>query len=448
MLASPGVVINFFLKKRRLGDDRRSERASDARNAPVLSPHTEVLPGPRRHDMANSTGIPDYKGYPILYIDDEVENLEAFRDEFEEYFTIYTASTGAEGIRILTRERIALVLADQRMPVMTGVEVLEHAQKIDPRILRILITAYADIEVVIDSINKGNVYRYFKKPWEHEDIRTGLMRGIEHYHNERERERLQAEKIENMKKMVRSNRLAAVGTMVSGLVHEIRNPMVAIQSFLQLLPRKMGDKEFLMRYARIAQGEADRIEKLLENMLSFARPARPVLRLCDMNELVDRTIQLLDFQARRTNIRIAFEKDASLPMVYTDPNQMAQVLQNLGINAIQAMERSGELTFRSFLAPGTGKGARVALEIRDTGPGIPDEHLEKIFDPFFTTKDEGTGLGLSISYQIVTEHNGLLEVDSRPGQGTTFTIYLPVAEALGRKPGDFDGSGHPKCGAP
>ena len=398
--------------------------------------------------MANSTGIPDYKGYPILYIDDEVENLEAFRDEFEEYFTIYTASTGAEGIRILTRERIALVLADQRMPVMTGVEVLEQAQKIDPTILRILITAYADIEVVIDSINKGNVYRYFKKPWEHEDIRTGLMRGIEHYHNERERERLQAEKIENMKKMVRSNRLAAVGTMVSGLVHEIRNPMVAIQSFLQLLPRKMGDKEFLMRYARIAQGEADRIEKLLENMLSFARPARPVLRLCDMNELVDRTIQLLDFQARRTNIRIAFEKDASLPMVYTDPNQMAQVLQNLGINAIQAMERSGELTFRSFLAPGTGKGARVALEIRDTGPGIPDEHLEKIFDPFFTTKDEGTGLGLSISYQIVTEHNGLLEVDSLPGQGTTFTIYLPVAEALGRKPGDFDGSGHPKCGAP
>jgi signal transduction histidine kinase len=327
------------------------------------------------------------------------------------------------------------------------VEVLEQAQKIDPGILRILITAYADIEVVIDSINKGNVYRYFKKPWEHEDIRTGVMRGIEHYHSVRERERLQAERIENMKKMVRSNRLAAVGTMVSGLVHEIRNPMVAIQSFLQLMPRKMEDRDFLMRYAQIAQGEADRIEKLLENMLSFARPARPVLRLCDMNELVERTTQLLEFQAKRANILVKFEQESSLPMVYTDPNQMAQVLQNLGMNALQAMERSGELTFRTFFDQDRPEGSRVALEIRDTGPGIPREHLEKVFDPFFTTKDEGTGLGLSISYQIVNEHQGVLEVNSQPGRGTTFTITLPVADELIRKQGEYDGRGQKGCGA-
>jgi len=397
--------------------------------------------------MVDSTEVLDYRRYPILYIDDEVENLEAFQDEFEEYFTIHTAATGAEGVGLLAQEPIALVLADQRMPAMSGVEVLEQAQKIDPRILRILITAYADIEVVIDSINKGNVYRYFKKPWEHEDIRTGVMRGIEHYHSTRERERLQAEKIENMKKMVRSNRLAAVGTMVSGLVHEIRNPMVAIQSFLQLMPRKMEDREFLMRYVQIAQGEADRIEKLLENMLSFARPARPVLRLCDMNELVDRTIQLLDFQARRTNIRVAFEKDSSLPTVYTDPNQMAQVLQNLGMNALQAMERSGELTFRTFLSQGRRGGARVALEIRDTGPGIRPDHLDKVFDPFFTTKDEGTGLGLSISYQVVNEHHGMLEVSSQPGEGTTFRITLPLAEEQYRERSERDRGGQKGCGA-
>ena len=396
--------------------------------------------------MDDSTESLDYKKYPVLYIDDEVENLEAFRDEFEEYFTIHTATTGAEGLRILARESIALVLADQRMPAMTGVEVLEEAQKIDPHSLRILITAYADIEVVIDSINKGNVYRYFKKPWEHEDIRTGVMRGIEHYHSARERERLQAEKIENMKKMVRSNRLAAVGTMVAGLVHEIRNPMVAIQSFLQLMPRKMGDKEFLTRYGRIAQGEADRIEKLLENMLSFARPARPVLRLCDMNELIDRTIQLLEFQARRTNIRVVFEKDPSLPMVYTDPNQMAQVLQNLGMNALQAMERSGKLTIRTFVAEGRHGEARVAVQIQDTGQGIRPDHLDRVFDPFFTTKDEGTGLGLSISYQIVNEHEGTLEVASQLGEGTTFTMTLPLAKEQHKERSDRDQGGKEGCG--
>ena len=397
--------------------------------------------------MVDTTEVLDYRRYPVLYIDDEVENLEAFQDEFDEYFTIHTAASGAEGLSVLAREPIALILADQRMPVMTGVEVLEQAQRIDPRILRILITAYADIEVVIDSINKGNVYRYFKKPWEHEDIRTGVMRGIEHYHSTTERERLQAEKIENMKKMVRSNRLAAVGTMVSGLVHEIRNPMVAIQSFLQLMPRKMEDRDFLMRYVQIAQGEADRIEKLLENMLSFARPARPVLRLCDMNELVDRTIQLLDFQARRTNIRVAFDKDSSLPTVYTDPNQMAQVLQNLGMNALQAMERSGEITFRTYLSEGMRGEARAAIEIRDTGPGIRPDHLDKVFDPFFTTKDDGTGLGLSISYQIVNEHQGMLEVESRPGEGTIFTITLPLAEEQYRERSERDRGGQKDCGA-
>jgi signal transduction histidine kinase len=182
-------------------------------------------------------------------------------------------------------------------------------------------------------------------------------------------------------------------------------------------------------------------------MLSFARPARPVLRLCDMNELVDRTIQLLDFQARRTNIRVAFERDSSLPTVYTDPNQMAQVLQNLGMNAMQAMERSGELTFRTFLAEGMSGEARVALEIRDTGPGIRPDHLDKVFDPFFTTKDDGTGLGLSISYQIVNEHQGMLEVASRPGEGTTFTITLPLAEEQHRERSDRDWGGKKGCAA-
>jgi signal transduction histidine kinase len=446
MLSSLPPYINFSLKKRGLGDDRRGIENKGS-GEPTLGPERrQAIPSLRRHSMDDPTEGLDYKKYPILYIDDEVENLEAFQDEFEEYFTISTASTGAEGLRLLAREPFALILADQRMPEMTGVQVLEEAQKIAPRALRILITAYADIEVVIDSINKGNVYRYFKKPWEHEDIQTGVMRGIEHYHTARERERLQAEKIENMKKMVRSNRLAAVGTMVSGLVHEIRNPMVAIQSFLQLMPRKMSDKEFVMRYARIAQGEADRIEKLLENMLSFARPARPVLQLCDMNEMVERTIQLLDFQARRTSIQVVFEKAPSLPRVHTDPHQMAQVLQNLGMNAIQAMERSGELVFRTFLAEGRPEGSRVAVEIRDTGPGIPTEHLDKLFDPFFTTKAEGTGLGLSISYQIVNEHEGVLEVASRPGEGTTFAIYLPVADEQSKQRKECDRRGQKGLG--
>jgi signal transduction histidine kinase len=134
-------------------------------------------------------------------------------------------------------------------------------------------------------------------------------------------------------------------------------------------------------------------------------------------------------------------------MVYADPGQMSQVLQNLGMNALQAMERSGELTFRTFVAEGRREGGDVvALEIRDTGPGIHPDHLDKVFDPFFTTRDEGTGLGLSISYQIVSEHQGTMEVASRPGEGSTFTIALPAAEGKYRERRDRGLTGRKNCG--
>ena len=379
--------------------------------------------------MEESARPLDYKKYNILYVDDEPGNLEAFRDEFEEYFTILTAPTGPEGLQIIRERPIQLVLVDQRMPRMTGVQVLEEIRRADSRILRILVTAYADIEVVIDAINKGRVYRYFKKPWDHEDIRTGIMRGLDYYQGERERERLHAERIENMKKMIRSNRLAAVGTMVAGLVHEIRNPMVAIQSFLQLLPRKWDDKDFLRKYLEIAQGEANRIESLLENMLSFARPSRPVLRDCDLNALVGKNIQLLEFQARRKSIQVEFQKDVDLPSAFADPSQILQVLQNLGLNAVQAMEPKGKLLFRTFSREGEKDALWVGVEVRDTGPGISPEDLEKIFDPFFTTRAEGTGLGLSIAYQIINEHEGRIEVESKLGTGTTFFVHLPAYDA-------------------
>ncbi len=373
----------------------------------------------------------DYKSYPILYVDDERENLEAFEDEFGEYFTIKTAQCGPDALQIIATEPVALILVDQRMPQMTGVEVLEETSRLDPRIIRILITAYADIEAVIDAINRGNVYQYIKKPWEHEDLRMGIMRGLEHYHAERERERLQAERIHNMKKMIQSNRLAAVGTMVSGLVHEIRNPMVSIQTFLQLVPKKMDDKEFLSKYGAIAKEEADRIERLLEALLSFARPARPVLRPCDLNEVTEKVKQLVEFQARKRNVHIQTVKDETMDKALADPSQIMQVMQNLAINAIQAMGQSGTsgtLHLRTFSAQREDGTDYVGVEVRDTGPGIPKDLIDKIFDPFFTTKEDGTGLGLSVSYQIINEHNGFIEVKSEEGKGTVFHFYLPVAE--------------------
>ncbi len=373
-----------------------------------------------------SGGNLDYESYPVLYVDDEPANLEAFADEFEEYFTIYTALSGPEGLSLIAQEDIALVVADQRMPRMSGIEMLERVREEKPDIIRILITAYTDLEVVVEAINKGNVYQYFRKPWSHEDIRTGIMRSIEHYHSERSREILQNEKIENMRKMIRSHRLAAIGTMVSGLVHEIRNPLVSIHTFLELLVLRRNDNEFIERYTKITKREVDRIEQLLNNLLSSSKLSRPVMKPDDLNDIVEHTIGLLSLQTKVKDIEVCFDKGEHLPQVHVDRNQIIQVVQNLGMNAIQAMDRSGKLYFRTSSVEEKQGAPFILLEIRDTGEGIPEEHLEKIYDPFFSTKDEGTGLGLSISCQIINEHQGMMEVQSQTGAGSSFFLCLPV----------------------
>jgi two-component system NtrC family sensor kinase len=137
-------------------------------------------------------------------------------------------------------------------------------------------------------------------------------------------------------------------------------------------------------------------------------------------------ILLLEFQARRRDIQIRPSIEEKIGLALADPSQIMQVIQNLGINAIQAMGQNGTLHLRTFSVQRADDGEYVGLEVRDTGPGIDKETVEKIFDPFFTTKDEGTGLGLSISYQIINEHKGILEVESEIGKGATFYLYLPV----------------------
>jgi len=190
----------------------------------------------------------EHKGYPILYVDDEELALQTFKFQFGNEFTIYTAKNSEEGLQVLNTEEIAVVITDQRMPKISGVELLTQTMSTHPDVVRILITAYTDLEVVIQAINAGNVYRYISKPYNEEEVRTIIRQGIEHYYLVKERDRLYAEKIETMRKIARANRLSAMGILAAGMAHEINNPLVAISTFLQMLPHKYAeaskDKEY------------------------------------------------------------------------------------------------------------------------------------------------------------------------------------------------------------
>jgi signal transduction histidine kinase len=231
----------------------------------------------------------------------------------------------------------------------------------------------------------------------------------------------------------RADRLSSLGLLTAGLAHEIRNPLVAIRTFTQLLPERYNDAEFREGFQGLALKEVDRICGLINDLLSFARPSRPNVAEENMNDVVDGIARILETEAKEKGVEIARDFGFNLPKVWIDREQMKQVFMNLILNAIQAMREGGSIFISTRLISKDEAGRSgqfVQVEIRDTGIGIPAENLDHIFDPFFTSKDEGSGLGLSISHQIVQEHGGYVTVESKVGVGTTFFINLPTGKPI------------------
>jgi signal transduction histidine kinase len=224
----------------------------------------------------------------------------------------------------------------------------------------------------------------------------------------------------------RADRLASLGTLTAGLAHEIRNPLVAIKTFTQLLPERIDDEEFRNHFLSIASGEVDRISALVTELLEFARPSEPKFELEDINGILDGMILLVSTETRSKHIEILKDCASDLSPITIDREQMKQVFLNMLLNAIEATPEKGKIYVktRSYTKP-EGE-PYIQIEFTDTGCGIRPEYLEEIFTPFFTTKEKGSGLGLSISNQIVQDHKGYIDVESQVNKGTSFFINLPL----------------------
>jgi signal transduction histidine kinase len=231
----------------------------------------------------------------------------------------------------------------------------------------------------------------------------------------------------------RADRLSSLGLLTAGLAHEIRNPLVAIRTFTQLLPERYDDPEFREGFQGLALKEVDRICGLITDLLTFARPSKPNVAPENVNDVVDNIARILETQAKEKGVEISRQFGADLPKAWIDREQMKQVFMNLILNAIQAMTSAGKVTLLSRTVERNGvepAGEFVQVEVRDNGIGIPEENLQHIFDPFFTSKDEGSGLGLAVSHQIVQEHGGFVTVESTVGKGTSFFVHMPVGKPI------------------
>ena len=234
--------------------------------------------------------------------------------------------------------------------------------------------------------------------------------------------------LERLQRQVRqADRLASIGTLASGMAHEIKNPLTALKTFTQLLPKRYDDAEFRSDFSGLAGSEIARIERIVNQLLAFARPAPLMIEPVNLHEVIESAMRLVGPQAARQNVTIRKVFGAPQDFIAADKDRLQQVLLNLILNALQASNANSWIELSTELEPVTDdQDPFIRLDVRDAGSGIAADKLPHIFDPFFTTKSEGTGLGLSVSYNIVAEHKGRLEVQSEPGKGTCFSIYLPV----------------------
>jgi len=222
--------------------------------------------------------------------------------------------------------------------------------------------------------------------------------------------------------MSRAEHFATLGELAAGLAHEIRNPLAGIAGVLDIVSRDLPETSAARDVIQDAKQEAVQINRILTELLDTARPKPPQFRVTDIVGTAEHAVLFARQQAVTKRINIEFEVRDSLPQVEHDPNQINQVLLNLLLNAIQSMDKPG--TIRVTLSQ--EEDDAVAIAVSDEGKGIAPEHLPNIFRPFFTTKGHGTGLGLSLARRIVESHGGTITVDSTVGQGTRFTVQLPI----------------------
>jgi len=246
---------------------------------------------------------------------------------------------------------------------------------------------------------------------------------------ERRTQELRSAQAETM----RGEKLASVGLLASGVAHELNNPLTGILTFSHLVRQKMPDKSTDADDMDLVIRETKRCAAIIKRLLDFAREKLPEKKFTDLNQVIDDTVRIVEQPAHLRDIEITVHLDRTLPPIWIDADQIKQVIMNMLVNAQHAVEEKGSITVstrRSLdpRAPASEPKPMVEISIVDTGCGIPEANLRRIFDPFFTSKDvgKGTGLGLSVSHGIVEAHGGLIEVESKVGEGSTFRVLLPL----------------------
>jgi C4-dicarboxylate-specific signal transduction histidine kinase len=377
--------------------------------------------------------------YKLLVVDDEPLALNLAKRVFEPDtdIEIHSATSPVRGLEIAMLHDIDLVISDQRMPEMEGLQFLARLREIRPAAFRILLTAFPDTTVALKAINEGLVYRFILKPWEPEDMRVTVRRALETKRLQDEHERVITQLKTSYDELVQAEHMAALGRLSAGLGHELSTSVGALLAGIRSLEAELGplvaaarsvdragrgpDAEASFAAVRVASGRLATLVRGLESYTIRADP-EPLY----INQVVLTAIQLL---SNRFGKSIRLERDLRpVPMARCRRSDILQVVLNLLGNAADAVEKRSDATVQVRT---THEGKKVRLEIIDNGKGLDPAVAARLFQPFVSTKatGRGTGMGLSICRGIVESHGGTIEAVSEQGGGTRFTVTLPAIDA-------------------
>jgi two-component system probable response regulator PhcQ len=382
----------------------------------------------------------DYRKFAILYVDDEEKSLKNFARAFSEEFRVLTAPSAQEGLKVLVehKDEIGLLMTDQRMPGEKGVWLLERARQLQPHIIRVLATAYSDMDAAISAVNTGAIYKYVTKPWEPAQLEQTLKRGLEFFQVQRERDQLLREKMSVLHNMMIADRLVSLGLLAAGLSHHIRNSLVAVKTFLDLAPAKLQEEkvdvdqlrnpDFWKEYYQNVQSQVEKINGLLKDLWSASES--PSFQFADrvrLHEVIGRTVAGLRENLDAKRISVDNQVPATLPELNVDQPKFQRLFDLLLKDELASLPAGSCISITAESLDGGAK-PEIQVQISDNGPGLPQEALRVLFDPFVVRADTPAeyGIHLMACFFIVYHHGGKIEARSRTGQGTTFDLRLPL----------------------
>lgn len=393
---------------------------------------------------------PDTKEYSLLIIDDELEITKALARQFRSKYNVFSTTSAEEGLAIMEKESIQVVLSDQRMPGMTGVDFFSRIKHKYPDALRLLLTGYTDIEAVVNAINEGQVFRYVTKPWNPAELESIIREAFEKYelitnnkkliHRLNEANQTLEEKVKDRTKdlekaNVRLSELNLEKNKYIGMVvHDLRNPIGVAATFAEML---IQDFDILptpdkLEYLGYVSQNCHYSLNLMNEFLDVSKIEAGIFDLNlteqDYLKLVKESIQQQGFKAARQEMTIELEASCPRLLATFDNNKILQVLNNLIGNAVKYSYPNSTIQVRI-----EKEGTSIVTHIIDHGQGISEADQAKLFKPYSTTSstvttdEKSTGLGLAIVKKIIDAHQGTVQVISSIGQGSTFTFTLPVS---------------------